>query len=84
MYLVNICRILWNALIRHPGEVLAEYAKKSRPIAARKLFIETGLPIAEISKKTGFSDYNYFCRDIKKAGLPAGKYRALHKEDRSL
>lgn len=51
----NTCRILGNALIQHPGEGLAEYVKTRRLMAARNLFIGTGLPIAEISEKIGFS-----------------------------
>lgn len=81
----NTCRILWNALIQHPGEGLAEYVKTRRLMAARNLSVGTGLPAAEISEIIGFSVYNYFCRVFKKeAGLPARKYRALYKEDRSL
>jgi len=76
---------LYSLCGQHLGEGLAEYVKTRRLIAARKLLIGTGLPIAEISEKIGFSDYNYFCRVFKKeAGLPARKYRALHKEGRSL
>lgn len=81
---VNRTRI-YSLCGQNLGEGLAEYVKTRRLIAARKFLIRTGLPIAEISEKIGFTDYNYFCRVFKKeSGLPARKYRALHREDKSL
>lgn len=76
---------LYSLCGQHLGEGLAEYVKTRRLMAARKLLASTELPVSEISEKIGFSDYNYFCRVFKKEeGLPARKYRALYREDRSL
>lgn len=73
---------LYSLCGQHLGEGLAEYVKMRRLMAARELLVQTGLPVAEISERIGFSDYNYFCRVFKKeAGLSARKYRVLHRED---
>ena len=76
---------LYSLCGQNLGEGLAEYVKTRRLMTARKLLVKTGLPVAEIAEKIGFSDYNYFCRVFKKeAGLPARKYRTLHREDKSI
>ena len=58
------------------GYTFSFYLTKTRLKAAKKLLIETDLPIKEIVFKTGFEDYNYFNRLFKQVeGIPPAKFR---------
>jgi len=58
------------------------YLSKTRIKKAKKLLLETELPIKEIVFKTGFEDYNYFNRIFKQTeGIPPAKFRSIAKSN---
>ena len=60
---------------------IAEHIKNLRIEEAKRLLVETDLPVYQIADQVGFTDYNYFCRVFKKeVGLPAKKYRNANKK----
>lgn len=55
---------------------IAEHIRYLRIEKAKKLLLETEIPVTAIADEVGFCDYNYFCRVFKKeAGISAKKYR---------
>jgi len=69
---------LYELCDQHFHMGVAGYIKQKRLVFAKKLLRETTLSVAEIATKTGFSDYNYFCRVFKKeAGISAKKFQML-------
>ena len=67
---------LYESANNYLGTGIAEHIKNLRIQEAKRLLKETDLQIMQISEKTGFADYNYFCRVFKKeVGVPAKKYR---------
>jgi LacI family transcriptional regulator len=47
--------------------------------SAKKLLVETDLPLAVIAKRAGFSHVEYLCAAFRQAvGLPPGIYRREH------
>ena len=67
---------LYDSTTSYLGVGIAEHIRNLRINEAKRLLIETTLPIHVISDKVGFNDYNYFCRIFKKmAGIPAKQYR---------
>ncbi len=73
---------LYESTSTYLGTGIAEHIKSLRIKEAERLLIETDLKIIQISDMVGFADYNYFCRVFKaETGLPAKKYRKLHRND---
>lgn len=63
------------------GMGIAEYVKKLRIEYGQRLLADTELPVSEIAYRTGFNDYNYFCRVFKaETGMSPRKYREQHDE----
>ncbi len=61
---------------RNLGTGIMQYLSGLRMEEARRLLIQTDLPISKIAEAVGFTNYNYFCRIFKKEnGLPAKSYR---------
>ena len=62
------------------GYSFSFYLRKTRIKAAKRMLIETELPIKEIVFAIGLEDYNYFNRIFKKAeGIPPAKFRASNQ-----
>lgn len=57
---------LYALLSEHTKEGIAEYIRRKRLEAARKLLKNTETPIADVAARAGFSDYNYFLRVFKR------------------
>ncbi|MBQ3860072.1 MAG: helix-turn-helix domain-containing protein [Clostridia bacterium] len=54
----------------------SEYVRKFRIARAMELLVTTDLPVAEVAKRTGFSDVSLFSRVFKQSvGLPPASYR---------
>lgn len=67
---------LYDSCNRYLQTGIADHIKNLRINEAKRLLIETNLPVRDISDKVGFADYNYFCRVFKKVvGKPALSYR---------
>jgi len=67
---------LYDSTTGYLGVGIAEHIRNLRINEAKRLLLETTLPIHVISDKVGFNDYNYFCRIFKKiVGTPAKQYR---------
>jgi len=67
---------LYDSTTSYLGVGIAEHIRNLRINEAKRLLIETTLPIHVISDKVGFNDYNYFCRIFKKmVGIPAKQFR---------
>lgn len=72
---------LYSSCEKYLGMGIAAYIRKLRMEKAKELLKQTDLTISQVAAKTGFSDYNYFCRVFKKVtGLPAKRYRALYSD----
>ena len=57
---------------------IAEHIRNLRIQKAKKMLMESELPLAEISAQCGFKDYNYFITVFKKTvGIPPKKYKNL-------
>lgn len=70
---------LYDSTTGYLGVGIAEHIRNLRINEAKRLLIETTMPIHVISDKVGFNDYNYFCRIFKKmTGTPAKQYRKAH------
>lgn len=58
----------------------SNYINEIRIEKAKKLLIETDMPIKEIVPLVGFEEYNYFNRVFKQiAGLPPGSFREMYR-----
>jgi AraC-like DNA-binding protein len=67
---------LYDSVSKYMSTGIAEHIKNLRIEEAKRLLVETELPVYQIADQVGFTDYNYFCRVFKKeVGLPAKKYR---------
>ncbi len=67
---------LYDSVSKYMSTGIAEHIKNLRIEEAKRLLVETELPVYQIADQVGFADYNYFCRVFKKeVGLPAKKYR---------
>lgn len=67
---------LYTSVSKYMNIGIAEHIKNLRMEEAKRLLVETDLPIYQIADQVGFTDYNYFCRVFKKeVGLPAKRYR---------
>lgn len=70
---------LYASTTSYLGVGIAEHIRNLRIQEAKRMLVETTLPIHVISDKVGFNDYNYFCRIFKKmVGIPAKQYRKLN------
>ena len=66
-----------NAFIAETGLTCLNYLLKTRMELARLWLAETELPIAEISRRLGYIDQNYFAKAFKKeAGVSPSEYRS--------
>lgn len=69
----NHCRNLFKKTV---GISVTGYILRRRMTEARRLIIETSLPLKEICMNVGFEDYYYFLRAFKKIhGITAGSLR---------
>jgi len=69
---------------RKAGVGFADYVTGIRIRKAKELLVTTTLPVAVISKETGFDVIGSFNRSFKKqAGVTPGEYRKLHTEKES-
>ncbi len=58
------------------GQGILEYITTERIEAAKKLLVETNIPVKEISSLVGYQDYAYFTRVFKKeTGISPKQYR---------
>ncbi len=63
------------------GEVPVRYIQRIRLDASRQLLVMTQLPIAQISRETGFYDSSHFAHQfLKYTGLTPKAYREKHKQ----
>ncbi len=71
---------LYESTTNYLGTGIADHIRNLRINEAKRLLIDTDLPIHVISDRVGFNDYNYFCRIFKKiVGTPAKQYRKAHR-----
>ena len=71
---------LYESTTNYLGTGIADHIRTLRINEAKRLLIDTELPIHVISDKAGFNDYNYFCRIFKKmVGTPAKQFRKAHR-----
>lgn len=71
---------LYDSVSLYMSTGIAEHIKNLRMEEAKRLLVETKLPVYQIADQVGFTDYNYFCRVFKKeVGIPAKKYRNTNK-----
>jgi AraC-like DNA-binding protein len=65
-----------RCLKKHTGMSPIQYHAYVRMEEARKLLIQTDLPVQEVAKRVGYDDYNYFIRMFRKTvGVPPREYR---------
>jgi AraC-like DNA-binding protein len=63
------------------GEVPVRYVQRIRLDAARQLLAMTRLPIAQISRETGFYDSSHFAHQFQKyTGLSPTSFRSKHQQ----
>jgi len=71
---------LYQQCQQYLGMGIAEYVRMLRIEHGQRLLTETGLSVSEVALRTGFSDYNYFCRVFRaETGLSPKKYREIHE-----
>ena len=64
---------------KETGEGFAKYLTRIRMEEAKNLLRETGMPVAEICEKVGYSDRKHFTHTFHKyAGLNPAEYRKLY------
>lgn len=64
------------------GYTFINYLTKVRMDEAKKLLIQTNIPIKEIVYRVGFKDYNYFNRTFKRLlKTPPARYRRTHRSE---
>ncbi len=55
---------------------LAEYIRMQRIVHAKRMLLQTDMPVTDIAFATGFKDYNHFSRVFKQiTGISAREYR---------
>lgn len=68
---------LYKLSKKNLGMGLSDYIRLARLKKARKLLVDTDLPVSQISESVGIFDTNYFIRAFKKdAGVTPLKYRS--------
>ena len=66
---------------RETGKSIIDYLLGERIERAKKLLLEDGLTLAQISELVGFNDYNYFSRVFKaRSGLSPSSYRQMTRD----
>jgi len=67
---------LARAFKSETGRGILEYITSERIEAAKKLLVETNIPVKEIASMVGYQDYAYFTRVFKKeTGISPKQYR---------
>ncbi len=76
---MNVSRTrLYEETKQYTNGGIASFIRLRRLEAAKKLVMETNLPVSEISGRVGFVDYNYFLRVFKKHfGVSPKKMKAF-------
>lgn len=65
---------------REIGMTALKYRKTLRYIEAKRLLVESSLPILEIMRRVGISDESHFTRDFRaRYGMAPRSYRAEHR-----
>lgn len=65
---------------REIGLTALKYRQKLRLIEAKRLLVETALPVAEVMRRVGLTDESHFSRDFKaQYGMSPRSYRAEHR-----
>ncbi len=71
---------LYEVMQRSGEEGVASFIKRLRLEKAKTLLRTTDMRVSDIAAAVGFSDYNYFLREFKRAfGVPSKKIRAVTK-----
>ena len=69
-------RTLYNIFHREFHDTLRSYIINKRLTLAKKMLLDTNLPISEISENCGFNDYNYFSRVFHlRYGMAPSRFR---------
>ena len=64
---------------KETGDTLSEYIQKKRLSVARKLLLQTNLPISLISQSCGYETLSYFSTVFRqKTGMSPREYRKIH------
>ncbi len=72
---------IYNVFKRYFDTTPAEYVKKRRLAFACELLKNTDLPVNEVAKRSGISDYNYFSKSFKRAFSQSPReYRRASRE----
>ncbi len=71
---------LYNISHKYFGMSIAKYIRKKRVSFAEKYLSEHGLSVADVAKKVGIFDYNYFSKVFKKeTGMTPSEYKILKR-----
>lgn len=72
---------LYNLSHKCFGMSIAKYIRKKRITLAEKYLSEHGLSVADVAKKVGIFDYNYFSKVFKKeTGMIPSEYKTLKRK----
>lgn len=72
---------IYNVFKSYFNSTPAEYVKSKRLALSLKLLKNTALPVSEVAKRCGISDYNYFSKSFKKAFSKSPReYRRASRE----
>ncbi len=72
---------LTDRVRRETGQPLGAWIRERRLTEARRLLLETRLPVAEVGAHVGYPDPTHFARVFRSAhGLAPGAWRATHTE----
>lgn len=64
---------------KETGENFIRFLSRTRIEHAKKLLVQTNLPVSEICTRVGYSDLKYFTQTFKReTSLTPGQYRKLH------
>lgn len=73
-------QMLYSVFRDQFNDTVKNYILKKRISEAKRLLKETDLPISDVSRTCGFSDYNYFIRVFrKKTGVTPLRYRKEYR-----
>ena len=73
-------QMLYSVFRENFNDTVKNFILKKRMQEARRLLKETDLPISDISRKCGFTDYNYFIRLFRnKNGITPLRYRKEYR-----
>ena len=79
LYFVDVQGISRSLTLRN---IKALYLAWISPRRAKKLLLNTHLPISQVAAHVGFNDANYFCRVFHKCvGMTPGQYRRTKRMD---